>query len=244
MALAGRGLRAVPEAAGAGAGVPAGPRRPRPETKRLAQLRLAFEEWEDNQLGERPNPAIHRAWINFVLKQTLGCRDEVLAEGQDDSADAQGDVAEYGETLRPDSIVRNPRACPTREGPAAGPGLSRRRKTSKSRCSGGTGRRRRHPHDGTAPRHRRPARPRHQRRALDAGRRPEGRDDRLRLLVRDTWLEEPLTLRAFRTLLGRPPLLQRRRRRDAGSAARKTAPTTSRKSPTSWAIRSARRSRC
>jgi len=43
-------------------------------------LKLAFAEWADNQQGERPNPAIHRAWIDFVLKQTLGLPDEVLAE--------------------------------------------------------------------------------------------------------------------------------------------------------------------
>ena len=43
-----------------------------PEHARL--LKLAFEEWEDNQQGERANSALHRAWIDFVLKQTLGCR--------------------------------------------------------------------------------------------------------------------------------------------------------------------------
>ncbi len=45
------------------------------------RLRLAFEEWDDNQSGQRPDPGIHRAWIKFVLDETLGY-DEVLAEGQ------------------------------------------------------------------------------------------------------------------------------------------------------------------
>ena len=77
-----------------------------PEHTRL--LKLAFEEWEDNQQGVRPNPAIHREWINFVLKQTLGLPDEVLAEGQDIPQTLRATIAEHGETLRPDVVVRNP----------------------------------------------------------------------------------------------------------------------------------------
>jgi len=77
-----------------------------PDHTRL--LKLAFEEWEDNQQGERPNPAIHRAWIDFVLKQTLGLPDEVLAEGQNIPQTLKATIAEHGETLRPDFVVRNP----------------------------------------------------------------------------------------------------------------------------------------
>ena len=75
-------------------------------------LKLAFEEWEDNQQGERPSPAIHREWINFVLKQTLGLPDEVLAEGQDIPQTLRATIAEHGETLRPDIVVRNPEGVP------------------------------------------------------------------------------------------------------------------------------------
>jgi len=75
-------------------------------------LKLAFEEWEDNQQGERPNPAIHRAWIDFVLEQTLGLPDEVLAEGQNTPQTLKATIAEHGETLRPDLIVRNPEGVP------------------------------------------------------------------------------------------------------------------------------------
>jgi hypothetical protein len=71
-------------------------------------LRLAFEEWEDNQQSRRPNPAIHHAWIQFVLKETLGLPDEVLAEGQAIPPTLKASIAEHGETLRPDFIVRNP----------------------------------------------------------------------------------------------------------------------------------------
>ena len=71
-------------------------------------LRLAFEEWEENQEGTRPNPAIHSAWIKFVLKETLGLPDEVLAEGQAIPPTLKATVAEHGETLRPDLVVQNP----------------------------------------------------------------------------------------------------------------------------------------
>jgi hypothetical protein len=71
-----------------------------PEHARL--LKLAFEEWEDNQQGERANSAVHRAWIDFVLKQTLGLPDEVIAEGQETPQTLRVTIAEQGETLRPD----------------------------------------------------------------------------------------------------------------------------------------------
>jgi hypothetical protein len=37
----------------------------------MRRLKLAHEEWEDNQQGTRPDPALHRAWIEFVLTETL-----------------------------------------------------------------------------------------------------------------------------------------------------------------------------
>ena len=46
-------------------------------------LRLAFDEWEDDRDSDSPRPAIHREWIRFVLKETLGLPSEVLAEGRD-----------------------------------------------------------------------------------------------------------------------------------------------------------------
>jgi hypothetical protein len=35
-------------------------------------LRLPSDEWEDDRDSESPRPAIHREWIPFVLKATLG----------------------------------------------------------------------------------------------------------------------------------------------------------------------------
>ena len=75
-------------------------------------LKLAFEEWEDNQQGERASAAIHREWIKFVLKETLGLPNETLAEGQDIPQTLRATIAEHGETLRPDLVVRNPERVP------------------------------------------------------------------------------------------------------------------------------------
>ena len=75
-------------------------------------LKLAFDEWEDDHQGERPNPAIHREWINFVLEQTLGLPDEVLVEGQSIPQTLRATIAEHGETLRPDLVIKNPEGVP------------------------------------------------------------------------------------------------------------------------------------
>ena len=80
MALADRGLRAVPLGPGAGAGVPHGLDAHDPEHARL--IKLAFEEWEGDQQGDRPNPAIHREWINFVLKRPSACRMRCSSRGK------------------------------------------------------------------------------------------------------------------------------------------------------------------
>jgi hypothetical protein len=77
-----------------------------PEVTR--SLRLAFDEWEDNQGGLRPDPAIHRAWARFILSQVLELPDEVIAEGQSLPPGLEARIAEHGETLRPDFAVVNP----------------------------------------------------------------------------------------------------------------------------------------
>ena len=78
------------------------------DSEHFGYLRLAFDEWEENQGRHRPNPAIHKAWIDFVLKQTLGLPEEVLAEGQAVPQTLKATIAEHGEVLRPDAVVQNP----------------------------------------------------------------------------------------------------------------------------------------
>jgi hypothetical protein len=71
-------------------------------------LRLAYQEWQDNQNGVKPEVAIHRAWVNFVLQQTLELPDEVLLKGQSIPTGLNANIAQHGETLRPDWVVVEP----------------------------------------------------------------------------------------------------------------------------------------
>lgn len=75
-------------------------------------LRMAFAEWRDNQNSPKPSAAVHDAWIRFVLTQTLSLDERVLAEGQAIPQSLRVVVAEHGETLRPDLIVRSPEGDP------------------------------------------------------------------------------------------------------------------------------------
>src|SRR5947209_5879780 len=67
----------------------------------LRSLRLAYQEWEDHQA----DPAFHRAWVRFVLTQTLELPDAVLVEGQKIPQTFNVPVGEQGEVLRPDLAV-------------------------------------------------------------------------------------------------------------------------------------------
>src|SRR5208337_3110513 len=155
-----------------------------PEGKELVRnLRLAFDEWEDDKDGERPNPAIHKAWIDYMIKQGLGLPDEVLAEGQNIPQTIKVTIAEHGETLRPDLVVRNP------EG---GVNAGKVRLLVKTYP----------PTQGLE----KPIAGRHWK-ASPATRMMEllhATETRLRLVTwyATLWFEEPLTLRAFRSLLG------------------------------------------
>ena len=77
-----------------------------------AELRAAYEEWADNQGGLQPDPAIHTAWVRYVLGTVLemGAVDtaDLLLSGQAIPAGLKASVAEHHETLRPDLILRAP----------------------------------------------------------------------------------------------------------------------------------------
>jgi hypothetical protein len=78
------------------------------DSEHVRSLRLAYEEWADNQGGLRPDPAIHRAWVQFVLRHTLGLPDEVIAEGQSLPPGLEAREGEHGETLRPNLAIVAP----------------------------------------------------------------------------------------------------------------------------------------
>ena len=108
-------------------------------------LRLAFDEWEEDRDSDSPRPAIHREWIRFVLKETLGLPGEVLAEGQDIPQTLKARISEHGETLRPDVVVRNPEGVPAPGSPGCWSRCIRRNRTSTSRSPAGIGRHLRRP---------------------------------------------------------------------------------------------------
>ena len=77
-----------------------------PELRRL--LRMAYDEWADNQGGPRPDPAIHRQWLRFVLANALEMPAEILAEGPAIPPNLRAYVPEHHETLAPDMALLAP----------------------------------------------------------------------------------------------------------------------------------------
>jgi hypothetical protein len=78
------------------------------ETEAARNLRLAYDEWTENVEAARPDPAIHNAWVRYVLSSGLEWLPEAIAEGPALSPDLKATMAEHGETLRPDLALRDP----------------------------------------------------------------------------------------------------------------------------------------
>ncbi|NJM00504.1 MAG: hypothetical protein HC924_17775 [Synechococcaceae cyanobacterium SM2_3_2] len=72
------------------------------DADRFRSLQAAYEEW----LDYRTDPAIHRAWVNWVLTVLLELPDEVLLSGQGIPPHLKMTFAEHHDlTLRPDWVV-------------------------------------------------------------------------------------------------------------------------------------------
>ncbi len=71
-------------------------------------LRMAYDEWADNQSGAHPDPAIHTQWLRFVLSSVLEMPREVLADGPALPAGLSAHIADENETLRPDIAILTP----------------------------------------------------------------------------------------------------------------------------------------
>jgi hypothetical protein len=67
-------------------------------------LRAAYEEWQDNPNG----PGKQRAWILHVLTQLLEYPQDLIVEGQTLPAGLDASLPEMGETLRPEFALVNP----------------------------------------------------------------------------------------------------------------------------------------
>lgn len=81
------------------------------------ELKLAFDEWEENSGSKRPDPAIHNAWVRFVLEKTLGFEDGLLAEGQSIPPGLEAKIEEHHEVIRPDLVVMEPNGSPNKARP-------------------------------------------------------------------------------------------------------------------------------
>jgi hypothetical protein len=68
-------------------------------------LRRAHGEWEEEGSVD---PAIHREWVRFVLRRVLELPDEVLRTGQEMPAALSVRPSESGETLHPDIAIIDP----------------------------------------------------------------------------------------------------------------------------------------
>ena len=71
----------------------------------LSELRLVYEEWLDNQNSLRPSAAIHSVWVRYIFEHILGFERDNLLEGQAIPGNLQTYVPEHGETLRPDMVI-------------------------------------------------------------------------------------------------------------------------------------------
>lgn len=76
------------------------------DSDHAARLRLARSEWAD-AIDEVSDSEIHDAWVRFVLTETLGYLPEVLVEGDGISPRLTATVEEHAETLRPDFALRD-----------------------------------------------------------------------------------------------------------------------------------------
>jgi hypothetical protein len=79
------------------------------DSSKMGSLRAAYEEWADNQGSLKPDPAIHSAWVHFVLSEALEYDSRVLLAGQAIPAGLKTSFPEYGETLRPDLALVEPK---------------------------------------------------------------------------------------------------------------------------------------
>jgi hypothetical protein len=74
------------------------------DPEQAKQLRLAHEEWQANpKLAGK-----QRSWIMFVLEHGLGYPQELIAEGQTLPPGLSATMAEYAETLRPGLVLVGP----------------------------------------------------------------------------------------------------------------------------------------
>src|SRR5690349_7979996 len=79
------------------------------DPEKFRTLRLAYDEWETNAAaGARTNPAIHGAWVKFVLTHVLDFPETAVLEQQAIPQSLQASVPQHGEHLRPSLVIADP----------------------------------------------------------------------------------------------------------------------------------------
>jgi hypothetical protein len=76
----------------------------RRNTAKASRLREGYDDWLER--GEN-QPAVHYAWIRQVLTEFLEYPHEFLGEGQTIPPGMEAVMANYGETLRPDFVLKH-----------------------------------------------------------------------------------------------------------------------------------------
>lgn len=74
------------------------------DSEAAKRLRIAFSEWE----ADGRDPAIHTAWLEFVMRTALEYPDDQLLSGQALPAGLEVRIPEHGETLRPTWVLKAP----------------------------------------------------------------------------------------------------------------------------------------
>lgn len=77
-----------------------------PDQSRL--LRQEYGNWQESFEKRRADPATHHQWIKFVLTNTLELDERVLGEGQAISQTLQAEIPEHHELLRPNIVLIDP----------------------------------------------------------------------------------------------------------------------------------------
>lgn len=73
------------------------------DSERVARLREAYEEW----LERKQESAVHRTWVQQVLSDFLEYPSDFLAEGQAIPPGLESIQPQFGETLRPDWVLKH-----------------------------------------------------------------------------------------------------------------------------------------
>jgi hypothetical protein len=164
-----------------------------PDHHRL--LRLAHDEWE----AKANHPATHNAWVRFVLRKTLDYAPEALLEGQAVPQTLHAEIAEQHEILKPDLVLKEPASSKPRlliqtypatqelTKPVPGVAWKASPDTRMTELLHATGVRLGLVTNGE------------RWMLVDA---PRGETTGYASWYATLWLEEPITLRAFRSLLG------------------------------------------